>query len=88
MRPSQQNVWRELAVREGDGLQITLHWSTSAYRVRVSVLDLRHDESFDLHVAKAQALSAFYHPFAYAAGRGPGFPGAMRESLSPERSAA
>lgn len=81
MRSSQQNVWRELAVREGDGLEITLHWSKSADRVRVSVLDQRHDESFDIHVARAQALSAFYHPFAYAAGQDVCFGDAPREAL-------
>ena len=88
MRSSQPHFWKELAVREGYGLEITLRWSTSADRVKVSVLDQRQDESFDIHVAKAQALSAFYHPFAYAASRGSGFASAMRESLSSERSAA
>jgi hypothetical protein len=81
MRSSQQNDWKELAVREGDGLEITLHWNASADRVKVSVLDQRHDESFDIHVAGSQALSAFHHPFAYAAGQDVSFGDALREAL-------
>ncbi len=41
-----------------------------------------HRTSLGVH-----ALDNFYHPFAYAAGRGHGLAGAMRESLIPERSA-
>ena len=81
MRSSQQTDWKELAVREGDGLEITLQWSMSADRVKVSVLDQRHDESFDIHVAGAQALSAFYHPFVYAAGQDVCFGDALHEVL-------
>jgi len=62
--------WRELALRDGDGLQISLLWSESADSVKVSVCDERHGESFDIHVADAQALRAFYHPFAYTPGGG------------------
>jgi len=60
--------WSELATRETDGLEISLLWSKSADRVKVTVLDQRHEEYFDIHVAGAQALQAFYHPFAYAIG--------------------
>jgi hypothetical protein len=59
--------WRELARRAGDGLQISLVWSRSADRVKVTVLDERLRESFDIHVEGADALTAFHHPFAYAA---------------------
>ncbi len=72
--------WTELAIREGDGLEISLHWSRSADRVKVSVLDQRLQESFDIDVAGAQALSAFYHPFAYASGHASGFGDALREA--------
>ena len=58
--------WFELATRETDGLEISLLWSRSADRVKVTVLDQRHEEYFDIHVAGSQALQAFYHPFAYA----------------------
>jgi hypothetical protein len=73
--------WRELASREGDGLAITLLWSKAADRVKVTVADSRLDEEFELHIAGAEALAAFHHPFAYAAGRGIGFAVALRESF-------
>ena len=51
--------------------------------MKVTVRDERLDErlDLDLDIAGADALSAFYHPFAYAAGRGLCFGDAMRESL-------
>ena len=72
--------WRELASRDGDGLEISLLWSKATDRVKVAVFDSRLDESFELHVAGAEALAAFHHPFAYAAGRGLGFGDERRES--------
>lgn len=73
--------WTELASRENDGLEISLLWSRSGERVKVAVRDERRGESFDLDIAGADALSAFHHPFAYAAGRGLRFDSAMRASL-------
>jgi hypothetical protein len=35
--------------------------------VTVSVDDTRGGHRFDLAIARARALEAFYHPFAYAA---------------------
>ena len=75
------NDWWELASREGDGLAITLLWSRAADRVKVTVADSRLDEQFELHIAGAEALAAFHHPFAYAAGRGIGFADPLRESF-------
>jgi len=49
--------------------------------VKVAVADSRLDEKFELHVAGAEALAAFHHPFAYAAGRGIGFADPLRESF-------
>ncbi len=72
--------WQELASRDGDGLEISLLWSKAADRGKVTVTDARLDESFELDVAGAEALAAFHHPFAYAAGRGFGFGDALRES--------
>lgn len=80
MRSSGPTDWRELATREVDKLEISLHWSKSADRVKVSVLDQRLGESLDIYVAGAQALSAFYHPFAFAAARSLCFGDAQRES--------
>ena len=61
--------WRELASRAGDGLQISLAWSKSADRVKVTVFDQRLNEPFDVEADGADALSAFRHPFAYATSR-------------------
>ena len=65
--PATIGDWRELASREDNGLEIRLLWSKSAERVKVAVLDQRLGESFDLDIAGADALSAFYHPFAHLA---------------------
>ena len=73
--------WQVLASREGDGLEVALLWSKTAGRVKVTVADSRLDEAFELDIAGADALAAFHHPFAYAAGRGIGFGDALRESL-------
>ena len=80
--------WRELASRDGDGLEISLLWSKAAGRVKVIVADSRLDESFELDIAGADALAAFHHPFAYATGRGASFgdTASRRGSLlAPER---
>jgi len=79
--PATTGDWNELATRAGDGLEISLQWSKSTDRVKVTVLDERLGESFDLEISGADALSAFYHPFAYAADRSLGFRLAMRDSL-------
>jgi hypothetical protein len=79
--------WRELATREGDGLTISLHWSKSTARVRITVFDSRLDEFCDIHVDGADALSAFEHPFAYVGSRS--VPdGAERPSLDLRQQAA
>ena len=83
--PSTIRDWRELALREGDGLQISLWWSKSHDRVKVSVLDARLVESFNLDIAGADALSAFHHPFAHAAWRPLCLGGALCESLDNRR---
>jgi hypothetical protein len=59
--------WRELASRTGDGVDVALWWSKSTGRVKVTVDDARYDDRFELEVHSAEALAAFYHPFAYAA---------------------
>ncbi len=74
-------TWKELAGRENEGLEISLLWNKSADRLKVAVADARLDEKFEFDVASADALAAFYHPFAYAADRGLGFGCAMRDSL-------
>jgi hypothetical protein len=75
------DTWKELAGRENEGLEISLLWNKSADRLKVAVADARLDEHFEFDVAGAEALAAFYHPFAYAADRGLVFACAMRGSL-------
>ena len=64
----QRQTWSELAVRENDGLAVSLLWSRAGGRVKVAVVDAHLDEQFEFHVPGADALAAFHHPFAYAAG--------------------
>ena len=64
----QRQTWSELAVRESNGLAVSLLWSRATGRVKVAVVDAHLDEQFEFHVPGADALAAFHHPFAYAAG--------------------
>jgi len=73
------NDWRELATREADGLTVSLLWSKATDRVKVTIDDATPDEEIHINVAGPHALDAFYHPFAYAVGRGLGFGGAVRD---------
>jgi hypothetical protein len=87
----QHDSWRELAVRENDGLAVSLLWSRSTGRVKVAVVDVHLDRHFEFHVPGADALAAFHHPFAYAAALGASFGDAVScraPRLTPERSAA
>ncbi len=64
--PHPHVVWTELASRESDGLEVSLLWNKSDGRVKLAVADARLDQDFEFRVASADALAAFYHPFAYA----------------------
>jgi hypothetical protein len=81
------NEWKELASRSADGLAVSLLWSKTTDRIKVTVADERLAEEFDLDVPGAHALAAFDHPFAYAAVRGL-LPLAGCSAFVPERSAA
>ena len=86
--PCQHHTWSELAVRENDGLAVSLLWSRGSGRVKVAVVDTQLDEQFEFHVAGADALAAFHHPFAYATGPAASFgdTGPRRDPrLAPER---
>jgi hypothetical protein len=61
--------WIELAKRASNELQVVLLWDRSGNRVKVAVSDERLCYHVDLELARADALSAFYHPFAHAAAR-------------------
>ena len=56
---------RELAFRESDGVAVTLLWDSTEDRILLDVYDARVDKSFVRDVERADALDAFYHPFAY-----------------------
>ena len=58
--------YRELAVRAGDGLEVTLLWNAQEDRVVVTVSDEHAGEQFVLDAANDKALETFYHPFAHA----------------------
>lgn len=58
---------RELAHRTNDGLQVALFWFKGTNQLVVSVSDERTGERFELPADERNALSVFYHPFAYAA---------------------
>jgi len=75
------NDWKELAGRRNHGLEVSLLWSKSADRVKVAVADATQNEQFEFDVAGADALAAFHHPFAYAAGRSLCFGEVARDSL-------
>ena len=58
---------RELAYREGDGLEVTLLWDERCDRLAVSVFNWKTGDCFVLPAPGDRALDVFYHPFSYAA---------------------
>jgi hypothetical protein len=60
---------RELAQRLSGTVEVLLLWHCEIDRVELSVRDLSTGGSFHLEVAPANAIDAFYHPYAYAARR-------------------
>jgi hypothetical protein len=67
--PMATNRWRELARRTGNGVEVMLLWNESSRRVKVAVSDGWLCHHVDLDLAGADALGAFYDPFAHATGR-------------------
>jgi hypothetical protein len=62
---------RELAQRTNHGIEVALFWSESSNLVTIEITDTRLDEFIEFEVAGADALDAFYHPYAYACARRP-----------------
>ncbi|MGH2843926.1 MAG: hypothetical protein ACRDKL_10120 [Solirubrobacteraceae bacterium] len=58
---------RERAARENDDIHVLPLEHPRQDAVTVSADDTRVGHRFDLAVARARALEAFHHPFAYAA---------------------
>jgi hypothetical protein len=69
-RPTLNGSLRELAYRARDGIEVTLLWNARDDRVTVAVLDARTGSFFEVEADRDQALDAFYHPYAHAAGHG------------------
>jgi hypothetical protein len=57
---------RELAQRQSGSVEVRLLWYADGDRVEVSLHDSATDAGFHVDVAPADALDAFYHPYAYA----------------------
>jgi len=58
---------RELAQRLSAGVEVLLLWHPDADWVEVAVRDSRTGVEFQIEVPPAEALDAYYHPYAYAA---------------------
>lgn len=56
---------RELAQREGDGIEVTLYWRPERNDLMVCVSDQRRGAYFVVHPDADVALDAFYHPYSY-----------------------
>ncbi len=57
---------RELDHRLSDGIDVTLLWNERTNRVSIAVQDDKTGEFFELEVNPEDALTAFYHPYAYS----------------------
>jgi hypothetical protein len=60
---------RELTQRLSGADEVLLLWHPDIDRVELSVRDVVTGSSFHIEVAPGKAIDAFYHPYAYAAGR-------------------
>jgi hypothetical protein len=58
---------RELAQRLSGGVEVLLLWHPDGDWVEVAIRDSRTGVEFQLDVPPADALDAYYHPYAYAA---------------------
>jgi hypothetical protein len=66
-------VRTELAVREQNGMSVTLFWERGTNVLSVLVIDYRNGETFEFVLEPHEPpLDVFYHPYAYAATRGLG----------------
>jgi hypothetical protein len=56
---------RELAYRAGDGIEVTLYWSSTTDEISVCVCDHRRGAYFVVRPEPRLALDVFYHPYSY-----------------------
>jgi hypothetical protein len=59
---------RELARRRSGADDVRLLWHPEFDRVELAVRDVITGTGFRVEVAAADAIDAFYHPYAYTAG--------------------
>jgi hypothetical protein len=59
---------RELAQRQSGADEVLLLWHPDSDRVELAVRNLTTGAGCQIEVAPADAIDAFYHPFAYASG--------------------
>jgi hypothetical protein len=60
---------RELAQRLSGTAEVLLFWHPEIDRLELSVQDSATGAGFHIEVAPANAIEAFYHPYAYVARR-------------------
>jgi hypothetical protein len=60
---------RELDHRRSDGIDVRLLWNQTDDQVVVTVSDAKTRDAFVIPVEPKQALTAFHHPYSYAASR-------------------
>jgi hypothetical protein len=70
MASNAASLYRELAYRASDGIEIQLLWHQGTDELLVSVSDERSGAYFELAARRDQALDVFNHPYAHAAFRG------------------
>jgi hypothetical protein len=63
-------VIRELDRRRSDGIDVRLLWNQTDDQVVVAVSDAKTGDAFAIPVEPEQVLTAFHHPYSYAASRG------------------
>jgi hypothetical protein len=63
------NLYRELAYRAADGVEVVLFWHQITDELAVAVSDARSGAHFELAAAPHEALDVFNHPYAHAAFR-------------------
>jgi hypothetical protein len=72
--PEHRRIWVELAVREQNGISVTLSWARGTELLAVTVVDDKNDDSFAFVLdPDERPLDVFYHPYAYATTRGRDF---------------
>ena len=71
MRTPRHSVIHELDHRSNDGIDVSLLWCSGTNQVSIAVADGRAGEWFAFEVAPADAVDAFYHPYAHATRREP-----------------